>query len=416
MTVNQIVKSLLCSALMSVAASGYGGVSISVGDFSFEDVLVSSSPAVVDGPGTWAAAWGGGFANRSFQAQPALYPNQHGDYLGNIYVTNTGNFAALYQDVVRIEPGIYTFTVSVGHEPGAEPTAAPFLINFEATGYGVGTVLLDSFSFPVGTVGSDQLVDLSVNLTIPAGHAQIGRNLRPVLLTTGADAGTNPLDPRGSYMIDDVRLDFQPLSGPTTAVRVGEFSFDPLTWNRPFSNGGNVGLYRPQSTLFPSQDGDQLGALSVRNIAGSWAALWQDTDAVIQPGKFSLTVGVAHDPNYEPTVAPFRINFESVSSTGAVSFLGGTEFAVGAANGLDLTDLTATLDIPIGSAQTGDTLRVVLLMNDPESGSNPGAVDPRATYLLDNIRLEFTAIPEPSTTCVTLIGMTLICGVRYRIK
>lgn len=363
-------------------------VDIPVGNPSFEEPDVDSSSAVIDGPGSWAQAFGGGFADQAFLADPPLYPSQEGDYLGNIYVNEDGNFAALFQDVVRIEEGTYEFTVGVAHEPDAAPTSAPFLINFEAVGFGGPTTLLEENLFTVGDTNSNDLTDITATVEIPPGHPEIGRMFRPVLLTTGPDAGSNPEDPRGSYMMDNARLDFTPTDGPERSIRVGQPSFDPPVWNTPFGSGANATVYHPESQLFPSQEGDQLGALTVRDDGGWGAAFWQDT-VPIEEGTYSLTVGVAHDPDFEPTTAPFLINFESVSETGAVTLLGENEFPFGSANSSDLTDLTATLEIPEGLPNIGETLRLVLLTVGEDIGSNPEADDPRATYLLDNVRLEF---------------------------
>ncbi len=84
-------------ALLTVVwlSSVCSALDVFVGDSSFEDVALDPSSAVIDGPGTWATAFGGGFADRSFLADPPLYPSQSGDYLGNIFVTDEGNFAAL---------------------------------------------------------------------------------------------------------------------------------------------------------------------------------------------------------------------------------------------------------------------------------------------------------------------------------
>ncbi|QEG33933.1 hypothetical protein [Bythopirellula goksoeyrii] len=375
--------------VLLLSVHSYAAVSVSVGDFSFEEEIAPPTAEVVDGPGTWAQAWNGGFADPSFLpvTQP-LYPNQDGNYLGNIFETADSGFAALYQDVVQIEEGTYTFTIGVAHEPDAEPTSAPFLLNFEAVGYGGPTVLVDSFSFPVGTLNSSGLTDLEVEVTFPSGHPEIGRTFRPVLLTTGADAGSNPSDPRASYMMDNVRIDFEPAVGASRSIRVGQPSFDPVAWKLPSGTGDDATSYRPTTPLFASQIGDQLGALTVRTLGGWGAAFYQDT-TTIQEGTYSLTVGVAHDPNYQPTTSPFLINFESVASDGNVTLLGENIFPVGSANSSDLTDLTATLEIPSGMPNIGETLRLVLLTTGEDAGSNPGAADPRAIYLLDNVRLEF---------------------------
>lgn len=385
----------ICCPFASISGGmGYAAISISVGDSSFELVAVEPSSIVIDGPGNWARAWGGGFADRSFETIPPLYPSQDGSYLGNIFVTGDGNFAALYQDVVRIEAGTYTFNVGVAHEPGAEPTVAPFLINFEAVGFGSGTVLLEENLYNVGVANSSDLTNITATLTIPLGHPEIGRTLRPVLLTVGADAGSNPDDPRGSYMMDNVSMSFAPISGPERTIRVGSPSFDPSVWNTPFGSGDNATFHRPEMQLYPSQVGDQLAALIIRNEGGWGAALWQDT-IPIEEGVYELTVAVAHDLDFAPTTSPFQINFESVAPNGAVTLLGENIFPVGAVNSSDLTDVTATLVIPSGMPNIGETLRLVLLATGNDAGSSSGADDPRAIYYLDNVRLEFESATGP---------------------
>ncbi|QDV73826.1 hypothetical protein [Botrimarina mediterranea] len=376
----------LATLLLTAIPAADAANPISILDASFESVTVDPNTEVIDGPREWGRGWGGGFASL-FETPSPLYANQDGNYLGNIFVTAEAGFAALYQDVARIEEGTYSFTIGVGHEPGAEPTTAPFNINFEAVGYGLGTVLVQENSFPTGTFNSTALTDVTVELEFPSGHPEIGRTLRPVLLATGADGGSNPEDPRASYMMDNVRATFTPTSGPARSVQVGEHSFDPLDWKVPASGGANATQYRPAEPLFSNQDGDQFGALTVRADSGWGAAFYQDT-TTIQEGLYSLTVGVAHFPGYEPTTSPFQINFESVAANGSVTLLGENIFAVGAANSVELTDLTATLEIPQGLPNIGETLRLVLLATGADGGSNPLADDPRAIYLLDNVRLE----------------------------
>ncbi|TWT90378.1 hypothetical protein Mal64_07670 [Pseudobythopirellula maris] len=373
---------------LCVACGAHAASPVTVLDSSFENVLAAATPEVVDGPSPWRFAWGGGFASL-YESPSPLYPNQDGDYLGNVFLTEEAGFAALYQDVVTIQEGTYKFTLGVGHEPDAEPSDQPFRINFEATGNGP-TTLVQENTYPLNAFDSDGLTDITAEVTFAPGHPEIGRKLRPVLLASGPDAGTNPEDPRASYMMDNARLEFTPTGGPDEMVRVGQHSFDPLDWNLAAGTNANATQYRPEEPLFASQDSDQLGALTVRGEGGWGAAFYQDT-TTIEEGVYSLTVGVAHDPEFEPTSAPFQINFESVAANGAVTLLGENVFPVGSASSTDLTDLTAMLSIPSGLPNVGETLRLVLLTTGTDAGSNTESDDPRAIYLLDNVRLEFEA-------------------------
>jgi hypothetical protein len=403
---------LLAIALVGcVAVNEALAVSVAVDDFSFEVPSVSPS-GVPDGPSFWNFPYCCGSEAGTYAPVSPVYGNQDGDYLGYMYQTAGGGFSALYQDTTRIQEGTYTLTVGAAHEPDAEPTSAPFLINFEAAGFGGGTNLLGENPFPVGTLNSSTLTDISASVTIGAGSSDIGRNLRLVFVTSGADAGSNPLDPRASYNMDNVRLDFTPTVGPTVSVPVGQPSFDPVTWYNPYDGGGTAGEFRPVSPVFANQEGDQLGFVTLRDVGG-FGALFQDATTITGPGTYTMTVGVAHDPGFEPTSAPFHLNFEVVAPDGGVAFLGGETFPVGSANSTTLTDLSASITIPAGSLDIGSQLRLVLVADGEDAGTS-GGPDPRATYLVDNVRLEFTPIPEPCSLLLITVGIIGLVAAKRR--
>jgi len=363
-------------------------VSVPVPDFSFEDSVLTPG-GVPYSPSYWRAPFSDGAGAGTYAPISPVYGNQDGDNLGFLFVNGDPGFAALFQDAARIEEGTYTLTVGVGHEPDAEPTSASFIINFESTGFGGGTVLMGENEFVVGTVDSSTLTDISASVEIEAGSPEIGRALRPVLLELGPDAGSNPLDPRAGYFMDNVRLDFTPVVGPTVSLPVGQPSFEPETWYNPFNGGANAGEYRPVSPVFPNQEGDQLGYITLREVGG-FGALFQDATTIAGPGTYTLTVGVGHEPGFEPTSGPLNLNFEAISPDGNVTLLGETTFAVGSANSTTLTDLSASVTILDGQPDIGSLLRLVLVADGEDPGTS-GGPDPRATYLFDNVRLDFVS-------------------------
>jgi hypothetical protein len=156
-----------------------------------------------------------------------------------------------------------------------------------------------------------------------------------------------------------------------------------------------------------------LAYLFVRNVPGSFGALYQDV-TTISAGTYTLTVAAAKEAFVPPTVVPLNLHFEAVSGASSV-FLSGNDFPVGATNTATLTDLSVNLNVPVGSPQIGNTLRIVIGVSGQDAGGNPN--DPRATYDVDNVRLDFSAIPEPhslSLLAAGAVGLVVINRGRYR--
>lgn len=380
---------------------------IPVGNALFEAPGIPATSAPSDGRGFWGlAAWSGGGVGTYAPGTPFL--DQEGDNVGylSISATQSGG-SAFYQDTTLIQEGTYSLTVGVAHEPGAEPTTEPFRINFEAAGFGSSTNLLDENDYEVGSFNNTDLTSVNATLTIPSGSPEIGRYLRPVLLFSGQDAGSNPSAPGAKYNLNNVQMEFTPPGGTPSPVVVGAHTFDPQPWRRPAGSGGNSGEYNPLAPVFGNQVGDQLGFVSLRDFSGSWGALYQDV-TTIAPGTYTMTVGVAHEPGYEPTAAPLSLNFEAVGGGLPTSLLSENDFTVDSVNSTEFTDLSVNLTVPAGSEDIGRDLRLVLVASGQEAGTDP--LDPRATYLFDNVRLEFTPVPEPSSAAFVLISLaTVFC-------
>lgn len=206
------------------------------------------------------------------------------------------------------------------------------------------------------------------------------------------------------------------------SISVGNASFEtpillpnsgsgaPAPWIGPVGGGGGAGHFRSGGQLYPNQDGNQLAYLFVRDQPGSFGALFQDI-TTIAAGTYTLTAGVAKEAYVPPTSVPFTMNIESVGG-GPTTLLGGTNFPVGATNTTTLTDLSTSVTVPVGSPEIGRTLRIVLAVNGQDAGGNPN--DPRATYNVDKVRLEFTPVPEPGTSVVTILGAIAGLAIRRR--
>lgn len=397
---------LACCTALSTGNALAVSVPVNNSQFGSPTLPVTNAPA--DGRGSWGlAGWAGGEAGT--YSPDSVYPSQDGSNVGYLSVGGAeSGGSAFYQDATRIKEGTYSLTVGVVKEPNAEPTTVPFQVNFEATGFGSGTTLLGENEFAIGTFDNTDLTTVTATLNIPSGSPEIGRYLRPVLLLTGQDAGSNPADPRASYNLDNVQIEFTPPAGSPESVIVGQHSFDPLVWQRPSGSGGNAGEYNPGSPVFANQVGDQLGFISVRDFGGSWGALFQDT-ATIAEGTYTWTVGVAHDPGFEPTSAPLSLNFEAVGGGLPTSLLMENSFAVGEVNGTEFTDVSVSVTIPAGSSVIGQDLRLVFVAAGQDAGTS--LVDPRATYLFDNVRLDFAAVPEPTSVALAIFAMGVVgCG------
>ncbi len=182
---------------------------ISVSNPSFETPVLASGSAGV--PAGWNMASGAtGDAGHYRSSSNPVFPNQFGDQLGFLLTRNVnGSFGALYQDVTTVASGTYKLRVAVATEPNVEPAAAPFKVNFEAVGGGP-TTLLASNEFPLSMFNSSAMIDVVATASVPFGSSDIGRSLRIVLVVDTPDGGVNPLDPRGTYNVDHVRLELVP--------------------------------------------------------------------------------------------------------------------------------------------------------------------------------------------------------------
>jgi hypothetical protein len=375
--------------ITALASSLYA---IPVGNFSFETPAVptSATPEPIP-PLDWSGAAGAGGGAGAYSTSSPVFTNQQGNDLGFISVSDQpGTFGALFQDTVRIAEGTYDFTVAAGHEPGAVPVSTPLTMIFEATGGGIKT-LLGANSFPVNTFNSNTLTDVTASLTIPPGASEIGHYLRLVLVN--GDNGGTPETARAAYNFDNVRLNFTPPGGATTSAVVGHPSFEPTPfapWVANGSEGGRAGIFRPAAPLFANQQGDQLGFVTMR-ADPTHAVLFQDA-TTIAAGTYTMTVGVAHDPAFPPTQMPLLVFFESIAP-GYKANLGPVVTVTPVdVNATTLTDISVSVAVPAGSEDIGRSLRLVLVAVAGDPGADPNAADPRATYLLDNVRLDF--IPE----------------------
>jgi hypothetical protein len=360
--------------------TGLRAASVVVKDSSFEN-LVREPSATTVGAREWILpAWGTGEVGNFVQDPPLT--NQEDPNVGFIGI-NGGGGSAWFIDTPAIEAGTYTATVAVAHQPGREPATAPFKINFEAVGFGFFG-LVGANSFPVGTVDSTQFTDISANLEIAPGQDVIGKYLRLVLVMDNEDVGTDPVNPGARYLMDKVRLEFTPTGGEKRDVWLGESSFQPTEWHRVFTDGGNAGMHRASTPLFPNQDGDQLGFATISSMGG-FAGLWQD-HVTIQPGTYTLSSGVAADPNAAPLDSYLVLKFEAVDP-GFKELIGDPTFVTpDLLSTSTLTEFSNTVTIPVDSPLVGRQLRSVLVAE--------GAEFDKATYFFDNVHIEFT--PDPS--------------------
>ena len=177
------------------------GTAIPVGDPSFE-----AKP--------WQTGTNETGASGVFRPAAPLFGNQQGSQLGFLSVRNNpGSFAAMFQDIPSIAVGTYTMTVAAAHDPDHAPTTGNLLVNFEAIAADGTKTLLEQNTFVPATLDATTLTNLAVDVTIPEGSPHLGKALRLVLVNVGPDGGSNPSDPRATYLVDNVRLDFQAPGG-----------------------------------------------------------------------------------------------------------------------------------------------------------------------------------------------------------
>jgi hypothetical protein len=167
---------------------------------------------------------------------------------------------------------------------------------------------------------------------------------------------------------------FEELSRGPSSVPVG-----PREW-AIFSVGGGAGIQTLDPPLTGRQ-GPDVGFLEVDNDSVFAVAFLDAT--TMQEGTYSTTVALAHQAGAEPTVQPFKINYEQVGF-GTFNLLGANLFPVGTANSTAFTDVSADLTIGAGSEAVGKYLRLVLVADSPPSESAT------ARYLMDNVRMTFT--------------------------
>jgi hypothetical protein len=188
----------------------------------------------------------------------------------------------------------------------------------------------------------------------------------------------------------------------------------PTGWNVAFAANGAAGEFRPASSpMYSNQVGNQLGFAFTRNTAGSMGALYQDVSTIAE-GTYRLTIALAAQPSASPVAAPFSVNFEAVGGGTATALLSANAFPRSTFNSSTLTDIVATAVIPAGSPNLGRTLRIVLVDNTLDAGTN--SQDPRGTYNFDNVRLEQLqpapeSEPEPSSLALAYVGAaTVLAG------
>src|SRR5690606_28034845 len=103
-------------------------ISVLVKDASFED-LTREPAADPFAPRNWEIFSNGGLAGRD-TVNPPL-PGQEGPDIAYLDKDLDDGFAVAFLDSTIIEEGTYDLTVALAHQPGREPTSAPFKINFE---------------------------------------------------------------------------------------------------------------------------------------------------------------------------------------------------------------------------------------------------------------------------------------------
>lgn len=160
--------------------------------------------------------------------------------------------------------------------------------------------------------------------------------------------------------------------------------FTPGGW-AAFGGGGVAGR-TVLSPMLPGQHGPDVGYVGVGNGNGNFGVWFIDTDQV-RPGTYSATVALAKQAGQEPSIRPFKINFEAVEPWGGGFLLQENLIPQASINSLNFSDFSGSAVVPSGSAQLGKPMRLVLVMDNANS---PDAEPVPAAYLMDNVRLNFT--------------------------
>lgn len=379
--------------IFALAAPIVVAAPVPVADFSFETPVLS--PGLATGPGSWNTGGSAGGGAGIYEPTSPL-PGQDGDRVGRVFtVGQPSPFGVLFQDITYIQEGTYFANFNASFEPGFEPTSSPLRVYFERVPLSGSQASIGGDQYNIGTIDSTAMTELVATTTVGPGALAIGQYLRIVVITSGTDPGTNVTTPQARYNVDNFELFHVPLEGgDPTPIPLGDPSFELKPWQTGSNQTGGSGQFRPAAPLFPNQNGDQLGFLSVRGRSGSFSALFQDATTVA-PGSYTMTVGAAHDPGFAPTTTGLLLLIEGIASDGGKTTLASQTFPVGAFNSTMLTDVSLNLTIPEGSAHIGKDLRLVMVASGADAGTNPA--DPRATYIVDNVRLDFT----PATTGFT---------------
>jgi hypothetical protein len=126
--------------------------------------------------------------------------------------------------------------------------------------------------------------------------------------------------------------------------------------------------------------------VGVGNGDGNFGVWFIDTDQV-RPGTYTATVALAKQAGQEPSVRPFKINFEAVEWWGGGFLLQENLIPQSSISSANFTDFSGSAVVASGSAQLGKPMRLVLVM---DNATSPNVEPVSAAYLMDNVRLSFT--------------------------
>lgn len=209
------------------------------------------------------------------------------------------------------------------------------------------------------------------------------------------------------------------VAGSTSAaisVVNGSFETDALAdggfiwWNAPPSWGGFGDIQvNPFASQLQPQDGSQYVFMwSKGTLNGSGenlqSVLVQDYPAAsLEPGTYTFTAGLATES--ANTKGKISIFLESVPPVGAQFGINTPTVATEVnLNSTTFTDFSTTTTLNPGDPLLSNTLRLVIRV-DGNSGDMPAD-----TFAVDNVRLAFTAVPEPaSLSLLGLAGCGMLC-------